>query len=85
MQRRKRKEAPRPSHEAYLAARSEAQKRANEIGADHGLYWNSLFQEFSIRMLPARAYRSGSELTCEVVMPERIEACLPGHGPAVRP
>lgn len=65
----------------YSTARAEAQKRANESGMDHGLEYNSLFREYSVRMLPGRASRSGSELHCEVVHPENLSACKPGHGP----
>lgn len=69
------------AHAAYVTARAEAQARANATGFDHGLSLNSLFKSYEIRMLPQRQNRYGSELMCEVVMCERLEACQPGHGP----
>lgn len=66
---------------AYHVARAKAQARANELGMDHSLEANDLFMEWTFRALPMRKNRFGHELQCEVVMPESLEKCLPGHGP----
>ncbi len=68
--------------EKYRAARAEAQKRANELGYDYGIEANDLFRSFHVFMLPSAQHRCGHELSCEVVHPERLENCKPGHGPA---
>jgi len=65
----------------YQAAREEAQKKANSLGMDVGLEANHLFKEFSSFLLPAKQYRAGHELRCEVVHPEKLETTQPGHGP----
>ena len=64
----------------YRTARALAQSAANESGYDYGLEYNSVFFEYRVFLLPARQHRSGHELRCEVVMPERIERQKPGHG-----
>lgn len=69
------------AHASYLEARAVAQARANETGHDIGLEANDLFRTWNSFMLPAPQYRSGHELRCEVVSPERLEACKAGHGP----
>lgn len=66
---------------AYIAARADAQKRANELGMDHGLECNEVFRQWTFRALPQRQNRCGHELRCEVVMPESLDKCMPGHGP----
>jgi hypothetical protein len=71
------------AHEKYKAARAEAQKLANELGYDYGLEANDLFHTFNVFMLPSAQHRCGHELRCEVVHPERLENCKPGHGPEV--
>jgi hypothetical protein len=68
-------------NELYRAARADAQARANELGYDHGLEWNAIFKHFHVFMLPQKRNRYGFELRCEVVYPERLENCKPGHGP----
>ncbi len=68
-------------HAKYLAARAEAQKKANELGFDHMVEANDLFKQFSVSMLPGKKYRSGHELRGEVVMCENLNTCQPGHGP----
>lgn len=65
----------------YRQARAEAQRKANELGFDHGLERNDLFRSFSVFMLPGRDARRGYETRCEVVMCENIDRCQPGHGP----
>lgn len=65
----------------YLAARSEAQSKANELGFDHMVEANDVFKQFSVSMLPGKKYRSGHELRGEVVMCENLNKCQPGHGP----
>jgi hypothetical protein len=65
----------------YIAARKEAQQRANELGFDHGLEANDVFKSWHVFMLPSRANRCGFELRCEVVMCENLDKCQPGHGP----
>lgn len=65
----------------YQTARAEAQAKANATGFDHGLERNDLFKSFRVFMLPRRENRCGHELRCEVVSPERLDACQPGHGP----
>lgn len=64
----------------YRAARTEAQARANATGCDVGLEANDLFQYWNTFLLPARQYRNGHELRCEVVMPDTIVGNQPGHG-----
>lgn len=67
----------------YHKARQEAQAQANRYGFDFGL--ESSGDGFRIFMLPRRENRSGHELRCEVVSPERLANCRDGHGPMVRP
>jgi hypothetical protein len=66
-------------HAAYLAARDEAQRKANEFGYDYGLEANDLFKSFHVFMLPSAQHRAGHELRCEVVHP--MTMTRPGHGP----
>ena len=66
---------------AYIVARNEAQKRANDTGFDYGLEPSDMFQEYRIFMLPMKGNRSGHELRCEVVMCEDLNKCQKGHGP----
>lgn len=58
-------------HAAYLAARAEAQAKANETGYDYGLEANDLFKQWRVFMLPRKENRAGHELRCEVVLSER--------------
>jgi len=69
------------ARETYTAAKLVAQARANETGFDHGIEWNDVFKACSVRMLPSKQHRSGSELRCEVVMCSDISKCQKGHGP----
>jgi hypothetical protein len=66
---------------AYSKIRAEAQERANATGLDHGLEPNDVLKQWRVFMLPARQYRYGHELTCEVVTCENLDACKSGHGP----
>ncbi len=68
----------------YKIVRAFAQQRANATGFDHGVSKNSLFGTYEARMLPRAENRCGDELRCEVVHPERLDACQPGHGPMAR-
>jgi hypothetical protein len=68
-------------HTKYLAARDEAQKKANEFGYDYGLEANDLFKSFHVFMLPSAQHRAGHELRCEVVHPMSLSGAKPGHGP----
>jgi hypothetical protein len=68
-------------HAKYLAARDEAQRKANEFGYDYGLEANDLFKSFHVFMLPSAANRAGHELRCEVVHPMTLAGAKPGHGP----
>jgi hypothetical protein len=65
----------------YREVRAAAQALANERGYDYGLEHNRLFGEYTFFMLPAKNSRCGHELRCEVVHPEDIRKCKPGHGP----
>jgi hypothetical protein len=56
-------------HARYIQRRAEAQQKANATGFDYGLECNDLFRDFMIFMLPAKQYRTGHELRCEVVPP----------------
>lgn len=67
--------------EKYLAARADAQAKANELGFDHGIERNDLFKSFRVFMLPRRENRYGHELRCETVQCEKLDRCQPGHGP----
>lgn len=66
----------------YRAARSDAQKRANETGFDHGVERNDVFKTFRVFMLPQKQNRCGHELLCEVVSCEDLKRCQKGHGPS---
>lgn len=66
---------------AYIAERAKAQALANEHGYDIGIECNELFKTWRSFALPMRHNRCGFELTCEVVMPENLAKCQPGHGP----
>jgi hypothetical protein len=68
-------------HAKWTVARAEAQAKANATGFDHGLSRNDLFKSFEISMLPRRENRCGRDLQCEVVSPETLDRCQPGHGP----
>lgn len=63
----------------YTEAREKAQARANELGYDHGV--EEVYDGYTYYMLPAKSYRYGHELRCEVVHPENLANCKPGHGP----
>lgn len=66
--------------ETYRAARAKAQMKANELGIDHGLEWNPIFNHWHIFMLPEKQNRYGFELRCEVVSCEILSKCQRGHG-----
>jgi len=61
------------AHPSYLEARAIAQARANTTGREIGLEANDLFRTWNSFLLPAPEYRSGHELRCEVVRPERLK------------
>jgi hypothetical protein len=67
-------------HAKWTLARAEAQAKANATGFDHGLARNDLFRSFEIFMLPRRENRCGRDLACEIVMPDVLDNCQPGHG-----
>jgi hypothetical protein len=67
------------AHARYLAARDEAQAKANELGFDYGLEANDVFKTFHVFMLPSAQHRCGHELRCEVVHP-MTDNVKPGHG-----
>lgn len=67
--------------EKYKAAREIAQRDANADGCDRGLERNDVFKYFRVFRLPQKKNRFGFELRCEVVWPERLSNCQPGHGP----
>lgn len=71
-------------HTKWKETRKAAQARANELGADQGIERNDFFKTFRTFGLPARQHRYGHELTCEVVHPENLDRCQPGHGPVCR-
>ncbi len=61
----------------YETAKADAQSRANLTGADHGIEFNDLFKEVRVWRLPAKQYRTGHELRCEVVYCETtMRACI---------
>lgn len=66
---------------AYVAARAEAQAKANATGLDHGIEANDVFKTWRVFMLPRRENRYGHELRCEVVSCESLAKCQQGHGP----
>ena len=66
---------------AYKNARAEAQAKANATGYDHGIERNKIFKSFTVFMRPKRENRIGHELRCEIVSPEDLTMCKPGHGP----
>ena len=68
----------------YNAARVITQAKADATGFDFGLEANDIFHEYSVRMLPMKQHRSGSELRCEVVMCSNLSTCQPGHGPMAK-
>jgi hypothetical protein len=65
--------------DSYGKVRGIAQGQANATGFDYGI--EKLGGEFRSFMLPRRENRSGHELRCEVVSPEELSRCQPGHGP----
>ena len=65
----------------YKLARKDAQEKADLTGHDYGIELNSLFKTYSVFILPQRKNRCGHELRCEVVHPQDLSKCLPGHGP----
>ena len=68
-----------PQIDNYKEVRAEAQASANRFGYDYGV--ERLGDRYRCFMLPRRENRYGHELRCEVVRPERLEDCKPGHGP----
>ena len=78
---------------AYKAALDEAQRRANELGMDHGLAFAGCIHNGRIVYggwhswaLPAKQHRFGADHTCAVIHPIDLEKTRKGHGPrATRP
>lgn len=64
----------------YSEAKMYAQSKADELGFDHGVEQNKLFKSWTVFMLPAKRFRCGHELRCEVVSAMNIERQRPGHG-----
>jgi hypothetical protein len=65
----------------YKEARAQAQAKANSLGFDFGLEFNSIFRTYNVFMLPQKRNRTGHELRCEVVSCEDLSKCQKGHGP----
>jgi hypothetical protein len=65
----------------YQSTREQAQNKANETGMDQGIEANDFWKEFISFSLPAKQYRSGHELRCEVVSCEDVARIMKGHGP----
>lgn len=63
----------------YSEARTIAQAAADATGFDHGV--ELLGDRYSVRMLPGRPYRFGSELRCEVFHCCDLAKCRKNHGP----
>lgn len=59
------------AQETYRCMRVGVQVLANQFQCDYGLQANELFKTFSYFMLPNPEFRSGRELTCEVISPEK--------------
>jgi hypothetical protein len=66
----------------YNAARAIAQARANATGCDQAV--EKPGDTWITYQLPARQFRFGHELRCEVVMCEALAKCRPGHGPTAQ-
>ena len=69
---------PQTDGEKYRVARTEAQRRADQTGFDHGVMRNAF--GFSAFMLPRRENRYGHELRCEVVSCMDASRAQAGHG-----
>jgi hypothetical protein len=65
----------------YREARARAQHLADSTGFDQGITRNDLFRDFTVHGLPAKPFRSGFELRCEVVHCAAVAKRQPGHGP----
>ena len=63
----------------YDQAKGEAQRKADTLGFDHGV--EACYGGYSVFMLPAKRYRMGHELRCEVVSATDLRTCRNGHGP----
>ena len=74
--------SPKKLRRSYAEARSDAQAKANLYGFDHGL--EVLGDDYHVFMLPGIQHRQGHEVRCEVVYPEDLDKCQPGHGPMAR-
>lgn len=74
--------SPKKLRRSYADARAEAQVKANLYGGDYGL--EVLGDDYHVFRLPHIQYRQGHEVRCEVVYPEDLDKCQPGHGPMAR-
>lgn len=63
----------------YGEAAQEAQQKADETGRDHGISKDALGQ-FHVRTLPAKQYRFGADLQCEIRYCTSLDRTQPGHG-----
>lgn len=64
----------------YFETLKAAQADADRTGADYGLEYNR-YSGYRYFRLPAKTYRAGHELRCQVVTCSDLDRCLPGHGP----
>lgn len=69
----------------YGSTRAAAQQAANESALDVGIERNELFGTWRAFFLPRPENRSGHELRCEVVRPERLAVVAPKPTAASRP
>lgn len=63
----------------YKEAAADAQRRADETGRDHGISKDA-FGGFGVFALPAKPFRFGRDLACEVRSCTSFDRMLPGHG-----
>jgi hypothetical protein len=63
----------------YEAVRAEAQSACDADGFDRGMTRETYGHWFM--RLPAKQFRGGGELLCELVMCSDLAKCQPGHGP----
>lgn len=65
----------------YQDAKNSTQSKADATGIDHGIEFNPIFKDYSVKMLPGKRFRRGWELRCEVVYCSDLSRCVKGHGP----
>jgi hypothetical protein len=64
------------AQEDYAEVKQAAQRAANELGRDVGIEGNDLWCTYGWFYLPNPEHRTGAELTCEVVRPDRYSSHL---------